>query len=178
MAAQDSSGNQWYAKRMASPEKENASILGLGRAASANPNAWRPSKARAKDSGLPLNPAGNQETSAQSSASGISEENRSSASSWRPSKANEERLSSLSPARRRRRLALPPRARLLLTFLFFACAGYFFLKLWLMPEAGELHPALTIAAAIIILLFASAIVSVAARRRRRKSADDKSTLRL
>jgi uncharacterized membrane protein (DUF485 family) len=158
-------------------EKEKPSILGLGHGASSDPNAWRPSKARARDSGFSLGLTETQQPSEHSSRSCIPTENRERLSSWRPSKANEERLSSLSPLRRRRRFALPPGARLLLTFVFFICCAYFFLKLWLMPEAGQLHPALAIAAVVLTLLFASAVIGVIVRRRRKHS-DEKSTLRL
>lgn len=162
---------------MTPPEKEKPSILGLGHgASSSDPNAWRPSKARAKDSGSSLGWDENQERAQQASGSGTPTANRDVA--WRPSKVNEERLSSLLPAQRRRRLALPPRVRLILTLIFFIFTAYFFLKLWLMPEAGSLRPVLLIAAAVTFLLFVSAIVGVVARRRRQKSADDQSTLRL
>jgi hypothetical protein len=165
---------------MAPPEKEKPSILGLGHGASSDPNAWRPSKARAKDSGSSLGPTQCEQLPEQSPASrsNISVGTTASAAPWRPSKVNEERLSSLSPARRRRPVALPLGIRLLLTFVFFVLAAYFFLRLWLIPEAGQLHPALVIAAVVLILLFASAVIGAIARRRRRKSGDDKSVLRL
>lgn len=160
---------------MAAQEKETPSILGLGHGASSDPNAWRPSQARAKDSGLSPHPAQDQRSLEPLCASAAPLENRGAA--WRPSQANEERLSSLQPSRRRR-IGLPRGTRLVLTFVFFVGAAYFFLRLWLMPEAGVLRPALAIAAAIIVLLFVSAIAGAVARKRRHKSADEKSTLRL
>jgi hypothetical protein len=150
---------------MAAPEKKQPSVLGLDTSAGKDdPSAWRPSQAREQDQGP--QPRSDAQTG-----------NRERLSSWRPSKANEERLSSLSPLRRRRRLALPPGARLLLTFVFFVCCAYFLLKLWFMPEAGDLHPVLAIAAVVLILLFASAVIGAVARRRS-KSSDEKSILRL
>lgn len=98
--------------------------------------------------------------------------------SWRPSKANQERLSSLSPERGRKRLAMSARTRLIFTAALFACGVYFFVKVWLMPQAAELHVALVIAAVAMLLLFASAIVGAARRRRHRKRGDPQSMLRL
>jgi len=72
---------------------------------------------------------------------------------------------------------MPPGVRLLLTSVFFICAAYLFLKLWLTPEAGQLHPELAISAGVLALLFIFAIVGALARRRRRRG-DDKSILRL
>lgn len=99
-------------------------------------------------------------------------------SAWRPSKVNEERLSSLAPLRARKRFAMSPRARLVFAAAFFAITAYFFVDLWFMPEAGELHVALVIAAAVILLLFASAVLGATARRRRKRGGDDQSILRL
>lgn len=72
---------------------------------------------------------------------------------------------------------MSPRARLLLTSVLFVCGAYFFFKLWLMPEAGQLHVALEIAAGVMIFLFISAIVGAVVRRRRKRG-DDQSILRL
>jgi hypothetical protein len=164
---------------MGVPEKEKPSMLGLGHGASSDPNAWRPSNARVKDSGLSLGLTENQQRSEQSSvsSSNIPAENSASAASWRPSKANQERLSSLSSSRARRRFAMPRGVRTVLTFVFFICAAYFFVSLWLRPEAGQLHPALAISAGVLALLFVFAIVGAVVRRRRERG-DDKSILRL
>lgn len=184
---------------MAGPEKEKKSILGLGVPESASgPSAWRPSKAaRGAESGISLTgalaekpkvaePRRNANAESPSSqtdtrAAENSAENRergSNAAAWRPSKVNEERLSSLSPVRGRKRLAMSPRARLIFTASLFACGAYFFVKVWLMPEAGELHVALVIAAVAMALLFVSAILGAARRRRDKRDGDDESILRL
>lgn len=98
-------------------------------------------------------------------------------SAWRPSKVAEERLSSISSTRPRRRFSMPPAARLLFTSVLFVCGAYFFLRLWLTPEAGQLHPELAIAAIALALLFVFAMAGALVRRRR-KHGDDKSILRL
>lgn len=72
---------------------------------------------------------------------------------------------------------MPPGARLLLTSVLFVCGAYFFLRLWLTPEAGQLHPQLAITAVALALLFVSAVIGIVARRRRKRG-DDKSILRL
>lgn len=163
---------------MVKPEDER-SVLGLGHGASSDLYAWRPSKARATDASLSLGLTEDQQPSEQSpvSSSNIPVESPASAASWRPSKANQERLSSLSPARARRRFALPRGARTVLTFVFFVCAAYFFVSLWLRPEAGQLHPALAVSAGVLALLFIFAVVGAVVRRRRKRG-DDKSILRL
>ncbi len=182
---------------MAEPDKEKKSILGLGSPENANdPNAWRPSKAAQRgESGLSLAGAAvekpktprqedtQRETREASpktntvSSTTQNPEREPDAAAWRPSRVNEERLRSLSPARGRKRLALSPRTRLIFTAALFACGAYFFIRVWLMPQAGELHVALVVAGAAMVLLFVSAIVS-ASRRKRAKRADDKSILRL
>lgn len=168
---------------MADRDKEKPSILGLGLPEPAkDPAAWRPSKtAQQAESKLSLtSTAQPYETASKSNAVNDSTENRereTDAASWRPSKVNEERLRSLSPARGRKRFAMSPRTRLMFTSVLFACGAYFFVRLWLMPQAGDLHAALAVAGAAMVLLFLSAIVG-ASRRRRAKRADDKSILRL
>jgi hypothetical protein len=168
-----------YARHMASQEKQKPSVFGLGEGTSSDPNAWRPSKAvRLQDSGLSLagaagateeKPLGNQNSSG-------SVDNRD-AAVWRPSQVVAKRLSSLSPQQSRKGFLMPRAMRPALTLVFFVCAAYVFLKLWFMPTAGDLHPALAISATILalvgVLLIAGAIM-----RRRRKGSDDKSTLRL
>lgn len=155
---------------MAPQEKRDPSVLGLGLPVGQNdPSAWRPSKA-ARDP-----EQDSQESKPGATRSEPSFPERSAA--WRPSKVNEERLSSLSAARLRKRLAMSPRTRLLFTSVLFLCGVYFFLKVWLMPEAGQLHVALAIAAAAMVLLFISAIIGAVARRRRKRG-DDQSILRL
>lgn len=72
---------------------------------------------------------------------------------------------------------MPRGVRPVLTLVMLVCAIYVFRKLWLIPEAGDLHPALAIVAGALILLIVAAIVNMAMRRRRNRS-DDKSTLRL
>jgi ABC-type branched-subunit amino acid transport system permease subunit len=72
---------------------------------------------------------------------------------------------------------MPRGVRPLLTLVFFAAAAYCFLKLWLAPQAGQLHPALAVAAGVLILLVALVLAGAIARRRRRRG-DEKSTLRL
>ena len=163
---------------MARPDKDERSVLRLGQPSS-DPNAWRPSKARAKDSSLSLGLTENQQPSKESADSGanIPAEDRGSTASWRPSKVNQERLSSLSPARGQRRFAMPRGVRPALTLVFFVCAAYVFFKLWFMPTAGGLHPALAIAAAVLAVL-AVLFVAGAVMRRKRKGGDDQSTLRL
>lgn len=155
---------------MAAQEKRDPSVLGLGVPVGPNdPSAWRPSKtARAQEQD-------SQQSRSRETQSVTPFPQR--AAAWRPSKANEERLSSLSAARVRKRLAMSPRARLLFTSVLFLCGVYFFLKVWLMPEAGELHVALAIAAATMVLLFISAAIAPVVHRRR-KGGDDQSILRL
>ncbi len=183
---------------MADGDKEEKPILGLGLPEYTNDlNAWRPCKAaRRVKSGPSLTDAAaekpkmasqrestkaaDRETESKSNSTSDTTENRErkpDATAWRPSKVNEERLRSLSPARGRKRLALSPRTRLIFTAVLFACGAYFFVRVWLMPQAGELHVALVVAGAAMVLLFVSAIVG-ASRRRRAKRADDKSILRL
>lgn len=168
---------------MADRDKEKQSILGLDLPETTkNPNAWRPCEAtRQAESGLSLNSAAQPcETASKANAITDTTENRereTGAASWRPSKVNEERLRSLSPARGRKRFAISPRRRLIFTAVLFACGAYFFVRVWLMPQAGELHAALAVAGVAMVLLFVSAIVG-ASRRRRAKRADDKSILRL
>lgn len=184
---------------MAKDEKEKKSVLGLGLPGGAgDPSAWRPSKAvRRAEAELSLTdahaeetkargprveaPAESLQTSVPNAAISATEarERAGETAAWRPSKVNEERLSSLSPLRARKRFAMSPRTRLLFTAVLFACGAYFFVKVWLMPEAGELHVALVIAAVAMVLLFASAIVGGAVRRRHRtRDGDDRSILRL
>lgn len=184
---------------MAEEEKEKKSVLGLGLPGNAgDPSAWRPTKAvRRAEAGLSLTDAlagkpkadepradaagedpASETTSRMAENSAANRERAGEAAAWRPSKVNEERLSSLSPVRGRKRFAMSPRTRLAFTAALFACGAYFFVKVWLMPEAGGLHAALVIAAVIILLLFASAIVGTVARRRRKRGGDDESILRL
>lgn len=180
---------------MAEHEKETKSILGLGLPQNACDPKWRPSKAaRRSESGLSLTgaiaekeksaePEKDTAIQARDSKTGTlpganATERAAGIAAWRPSKVNEERLSSLSPARGRRRFAVSPRTRLLFTAVLFTCGAYFFVKVWLMPQAGELHVALVIAAAAMLLLFVSVIIGAARRRRHRKRGDPQSMLRL
>ena len=166
-----------YANRMAPPEKERKSVLGVGRLSN-DPNAWRPSKALSKDPSLSLLGETTQnQKAAKTDSRDAAASSREDAPAWQPSKAAEARLSSLSPARGRKRFATRARTRLLFTSVLFVSAAYFFVKLWLTPEAGQLHAALAIAGAITILIFISSIIG-AVRRRGRERGDDKSTLRL
>jgi Flp pilus assembly protein TadB len=162
---------------MADRDKDKKSILGLDLPETVkDPNAWRPSKAATHES----TEAEAREPKSKSNASTTTTENREhepAAAAWRPSRVNEERLRSLSPARGRKRFAMSPRTRLIFTAVLFACGAYFFVRVWLMPEAGELHVALAVTGVAMVLLFVSAIVG-ASRRRRAKHADDKSILRL
>jgi hypothetical protein len=148
---------------MGAPEKEKPSVLGLGQPVAGDPSVWRPSQAaheRESDSSSPGDATGKPENSA-----------------WRPSKVAQERLSSLSSARPRRRFAMPTGVRTVLTFVFFICAAYFFVSLWLSPEAGQLRPELAVAAGVLALLFIFAMAGTLMRRRRKRG-DDKSILRL
>lgn len=184
---------------MAEQDKEKKSVLGLGLPASASdPNAWRPSKAAQRAESEPSRTGATPETQkraatygnvkperyaaeAKPNTAGVRAETRErplDAAAWRPSKVNEERLSSLSPMRPRRRFAMSPRTRLIFTAVLFACGAYFFAELWLTPEAGGLHVVLLIAAVAMALLFVSAIVSAARRKGKSKRGDDQSTLRL
>lgn len=182
---------------MAEPNKQKESILGLGLPENTNDlNAWRPSgAARRVESGPSLTDATAEKSGAwqqesakaearetdprSNSTNDISEnrEREADAAVWRPSKINEERLRSLSPTRGRKLFAISPRTRLIFTAVLFACGAYFFVRVWLMPQEGELHVALAIAGAAMVLLFLSAIVG-ASRRKRAKRADEKSILRL
>jgi hypothetical protein len=174
---------------MGPPEKERKSVLGLGVPTSNDPNAWRPSKALRNDSDLSLGLTPEKQAAAAQQKSGTKGEaadaeqravlktREGGAAAWRPSRVNAERLSSLSPERARRRFAMPRWLRPALTVTFFVCAAYAFFKLWFMPTAGGLHPALAIAAGVLALLGVLLIVG-AVLRRRRKGGDDKSTLRL
>lgn len=173
---------------MTASEKERQSILGLGVPAPSDPKAWRPSKALSKDAepslgATPENqrPATQQKNDAKGETlaeqTDASKTRDGDAAAWRPSRANAERLSSLSPVRGRRRLAMPRGARPALTVVFFVCAAYAFFKLWFMPAAGGLHPALAISAGGLALLAVLLIIG-AILRRRRKGGDDQSTLRL
>ncbi len=183
---------------MADGNKEEKPILGLGLPEYTNDlNVWRPSKAaRRVKSGPSLTDAAaekpkitsqrestkaaDRETESKSNSTSDTTENRErkpDATAWRPSKVNEERLRSLSPTRRRKLFAISPRTRLLFRAALFAGGAYFLVRVWLMPQAGELHVVLAIAAAAMVLLFLSAIVG-ASRRKRAKRADDKSILRL
>ena len=132
-------------------------MLGLGTPATKNdPNAWRPSKA----------------------ARGREQDNAAEArADWRPSKVNEERLSSFSPSRPRPGFRIPRGLRPLITFVLFIALLYVIGKLWFEPELGELRPALAaVIGAMVAIIVAS--VPVARMRRQRKRGDDKSTLRL
>jgi hypothetical protein len=151
---------------MAAPEKEQRSMLGLGTSAgNDDPSGWRPSKAaRSQEQDIRLD-------------SRAETESRTASSAWRPSKVAEERLGSLSSRQVRRRFAMPRGLRPLLTLVFFAAAAYCFLKLWLTPQAGQLHPELAVAAGMLILLVALVFAGAIARRRRKRG-DEKSTLRL
>jgi hypothetical protein len=176
---------------MGAPEKERKSVLGLGVPVSSDPNAWRPSEARcAQDSGLAMEltaekqaPVAQEKSGATGEAAAAEQRDAAlntrdgAAAAWRPSRVNAERLSSLSPERARRRFAMPRWLRPALTVTFFVCAAYAFFKLWFMPTAGGLHPALAISAGVLALLAVLFIVGAVVRRRR-KSSDDKSTLRL
>lgn len=164
---------------MADRDKEKKTILGLGLPDNTDEGAWRPSKAAGRESGLSLNDVTAEPRQADSQSSAISNptDSREREPAWRPSKVNEERLRSLSPARGRKRFAMSPRIRLIFTAVLFGCGAYFFVRVWLMPQAGDLHAALAVAGAAMVLLFVSAIVG-ASRRRRAKRADDKSILRL
>lgn len=182
---------------MAEQDKEKKSILGLGLPNNLDdPNAWRPSKPAHRlesDPSLKRVAAEKQESTAGkgsepenrdlcASRNSVSASTESSTpqpvtSAWRPSRVNQERLSFLS-ATRRKRFAMSPRTRLIFTAALFACGSYFCVKVWLMPQAGELHLALVIAVVAMALLFVSAIVGAARRRRVRNSGDDQSTLRL
>lgn len=184
---------------MAEDEKEKKSALGLGLPGNAgNPSAWRPSKAvRRAEAGFSLTDAIAEKTKAgesrvEASAESLrasapdaaistteARERADDAAAWRPSKVNEERLSSVSPLRARKRFAMSPRARLVFAAVFLAITAYFFVELWFMPDAGELHVVLVIAAVVILLLFVSAVLGATARRRRRtRDGDDQSILRL
>lgn len=187
---------------MAEKEKEKKSLLGLGLPEKAgDPSAWRPSQAtRRAEADLsmkdamaknpqpaaPRSDANSEKHAPETETAACAPENSAAnrertgdAAAWRPSKVNEERLSSLLPMRARKRLAISPQARLVLAAVFLAVTAYFFVELWSMPEAGELHVVLVIAAVVILLLFASAILSATARRRRRtRGGDDQSILRL
>jgi hypothetical protein len=166
---------QCYAKGMAPPEKQKPSILGFGQASN-DPNAWRASKAaRLKDSGLSLTDLSTEKQPADQ-MSGSAAENRA-AAAWWPSQIAAKRLSSLSTERSRKGFRMPRAMRPALTIVFFVCAAYVFLKLWFMPTAGGLHPALAISAGILALL-AVLLIAGAIMRRKRKGSDDKSTLRL
>lgn len=95
---------------------------------------------------------------------------------WRPSEAVKERLSSLTP-RRRKRLALLRSMRLFASMVLFVIGIYVFVKLWTMPTGMDLHPALAVFGVALVLLLIAAIVNAVSRRRRGRD-DDKSTLRL
>jgi hypothetical protein len=174
---------------MAEAKKDDRSVLRLGQRASSDPNAWRPSKAVAQDSGLSLGLTPETQTAAAQEKNLVKGQAADAqqrdalktpeggGTAWRPSRVNAERLGSLSPGRVRRRFAMPRGLRPALTLVFFICAAYVFLKLWFTPTAGELHPALAIVAGILALVGTLLIVG-AIMRRKRKGSDDKSTLRL
>jgi len=154
---------------MGAPEKRDASVLGLGTPVAKNDlNAWRPSQAghaQEQDSQLSGTPEIRGESFAKRRAA------------WRPSKANEERLSSLSPARSRLGLRMPRGLRPLITFVLLIALLYVIGKLWFEPEVGQLRPELVaVIGTLVAIILAS--LPVAQMRRKRKRGDDKSTLRL
>lgn len=165
------------------PEKQPESVLGLGlRSDTHEASAWRPSQAlreRPQDSGTAkANDTRAPQANSSTLAGAARDAREQSTAAWRPSESVKERLSFLSPVRARRRFAMPRGVRLAASSVLFAIGFYVFLKLWLLPTAGDLHPVLLIFIGALILLLIAAIVGSFARRRHRKREDEKSTLRL